>query len=42
MTNQLLGAGGYLVSTDGYFDFFWQIYNQYLRILHLRIKSVPC
>lgn len=42
VTNQLLGAGGYLVSTDGYFDFFWQIYNQYLRILHLRIKSVPC
>jgi len=23
----------------GYFDFFWQIYNDYLRVLHLRIKS---
>jgi hypothetical protein len=26
----------------GYFDFFWQIYNQYLRVLHLRIESVSC
>ena len=26
----------------GYFDFFWQIYNQYLRVLHLRIQSVSC
>ena len=23
----------------GYFDFFWQIYNQNLRVLHLRFKS---
>lgn len=42
VTNELLGAGGSLVSTDGYFDFFWQIYNQYLRVLHLRIVTVPC
>lgn len=42
VTNELLGAGGSLVSTDGYFDFFWQIYNDNLRVLHLRIKSVPC
>ncbi len=26
----------------GYFDFFWQIYNQHLRVLHLRIQSVSC
>jgi type 1 fimbria pilin len=42
VTNDLLGSGGYLVSQDGYYDFFWQIYNQYLRILHLRIQTVPC
>jgi hypothetical protein len=42
VTNDLLGTGGYLVSQDGYYDFFWQIYNQYMRILHLRIQTVPC
>jgi len=42
VTNELLGAGGYLVSQDGYYDFFWQIYNQYLKVLHLRIQTVPC
>ena len=42
VTNDLLGQGGSLVSADGYFDFFWQIYNQNLRILHLRIQSVAC
>ncbi|HMA18932.1 MAG TPA: hypothetical protein VKS03_10885, partial [Thermoanaerobaculia bacterium] len=42
VTNDLLGTGGYLVSQDGYYDFFWQIYNQNLRILHLRIQTVPC
>lgn len=42
VTNDLLGSGGYLVSADGYYDFFWQIYNQNLRILHLRIQSVAC
>ena len=26
----------------GYFDFFWQIYNANLRVLHLRIQSVSC
>src|SRR5512141_2204127 len=42
VTNDLLGSGGYLVSQNGYYDFFWQIYNQYLKILHLRIQTVPC
>ena len=42
VTDELLGDGGYLVSADGYFDFFWQIFNQNLRILHLRLKEVPC
>jgi len=42
VTDDLLGAGGSLVATDGYYDFFWQIYNQYLRVLHLRIKTVAC
>lgn len=42
VTNDLLGTGGYLVSQDGYYDFFWQIYNDNLRILHLRIQTVPC
>jgi hypothetical protein len=26
----------------GYFDFFWQIFNQNLRLLQLRIDAVPC
>ncbi len=42
VTDELLGTGGWLVATDGYFDFFWQIYNQYLRVLHLRILEVSC
>jgi hypothetical protein len=42
VTDQLLGTGGSLVSTDGYFDFFWQIFNDYLRVLHLRIQEVSC
>jgi len=42
VTNELLGAGGWLVANDGYYDFFWQIYNQYLRVAHLRIQTVPC
>jgi hypothetical protein len=42
VTDELLGDGGWLVATDGYFAFFWQIFNDYLRVLHLRIKSVPC
>ena len=42
VTDDLLGAGGSLVATDGYYDFFWQIYNQYLRVLHLRILEVEC
>lgn len=42
VTDQLLGDGGWLVSADGYYDFFWQIFNDNLRVLHLRIKSVSC
>ena len=42
VTNQLLGQGGWLVANDGYYDFFWQIYNQYLRVAHLRIITVDC
>jgi len=42
VTDDLLGDGGWLVSGDGYFDFFWQIYNQYLRLLKIRIQSVDC
>ena len=42
VTDDLLGAGSWLVATNGYYDFFWQIYNQYLKVLHLRIKSVSC
>ncbi len=26
----------------GYFDFFWQIFNQNLRLLQLRIYEVAC
>jgi len=26
----------------GYFDFFWQIFNQNLRLLQLRIDQVEC
>jgi len=40
--DQLLGVGDWLVSEDGYFDFFWQIFNQYVRVISLRIQSVPC
>lgn len=42
VTNDLLGTGGYLVAQNDYYDFFWQIYNDYLRILHLRIQTVTC
>jgi hypothetical protein len=42
VTEQLLGDGGSLVVNDGYYDFFWQIFNDHLRVLHLRIKSVSC
>lgn len=42
VTDELLGAGGSLVANDGYYDFFWQIFNDHLRVLHLRIESVSC
>jgi hypothetical protein len=42
VTDQLLGLGGSLVATDGYFDFFWQIFNDHLRVLHLRIQEISC
>ncbi len=40
--DQLLGAGDYLVKNDGYFDFFWQIFNDYVRVISLRIQAVAC
>lgn len=43
VTNELLPAITGVGSGDpGYLDFFWQIYNQYLRVAHLRIQSIPC
>jgi len=42
VTDQLLGAGSFLVKNDGYFDFFWQIFNDYVRVISLRIQSVAC
>ena len=43
VTSELLNtATGVGKGDPGYFDFFWQIYNQYLRVMHLRIESVPC
>jgi len=42
VTDQLLGLGGSLVAADGYFDFFWQVFNDHLRVLHLRIQEVSC
>jgi len=40
--NQLLGAGDWLVNEDGYLEFFWQIFNQYVRLISLRIQEVDC
>lgn len=42
VTDALLGDGGSLVANNGYYDFFWQIFNDNLRVLHLRLKSIPC
>jgi hypothetical protein len=43
VTNELLNDATGVGSGDpGYLDFFWQIYNQYLRVAHLRIQSIPC
>ena len=30
--DELLGEGDWLVQNDGYYDFFWQIFNQYVRV----------
>ncbi len=40
--DQLLGTGDYLVNHDGYYDFFWQIFNDYVRVIKLRIQEVTC
>jgi hypothetical protein len=43
VTSELLNSATGVGNGDpGYFDFFWEIYNQYLRVMHLRIQSVPC
>ena len=42
VTDDLLGTGGYLVQNDGYYDFFWQIFNNNVRVISLRIQSVAC
>lgn len=40
VTDELLPAiTGVGTGDPGYLDFFWQIYNQYLRVAHLRIQS---
>ena len=43
VTSELLNSATGVGNGDpGYLDFFWQIYNQYLRVAHLRIQSIPC
>lgn len=43
VTGELLNSATGVGNGDpGYFDFFWQIYNQNLRVMHLRIQSVSC
>lgn len=42
VTDELLGTGSWLVANDGYYDFFWQIFNDYVRVISLRIQSVAC
>lgn len=42
VTDELLGTGGWLVKNDGYYDFFWQIFNDNVRVISLRIQSVAC
>jgi hypothetical protein len=41
-TDELLGASGILVKSDDYFSFLWQVYNDNLRILQLRILEEAC
>lgn len=38
VTSELLGGSTTLA--DGYFDFFWQIFNNNLRLLQVRFKQV--
>jgi hypothetical protein len=40
--DELLGVGDWLVQQDGYFAFFWQIFNQYVRVIKMRIVEVDC
>jgi hypothetical protein len=40
--DQLLGSNDWLVKNDGYYDFFWQIFNDYVRLIKVRIQSVDC
>lgn len=42
VTNQLLGTNNFLVKSDGFFDFFWQIFNDNVRVISLRIQEVAC
>ncbi len=42
VTSELLGANSSLVQNDGYYDFFWQIFNDYVRVIKLRIQQVTC
>lgn|SRR5574341_947070 len=42
VTDELLGTGGWLVEGDGYYSFFWQIFNDNVRVISLRIQSVVC
>lgn len=42
VTSELLTSAGVGTGDDGYFDYFWQIYNQYVRIMKLRFIPVAC
>jgi len=39
VTSDLLTSAGVGTGDPGFFDFFWQIYNQNLKVLHLRFIS---
>lgn len=41
-TDDLLGVSGALVKDDNYFSFLWEVYNNNLRILQLRIEEEEC
>ncbi len=38
----ITGVGGFGANELDYFDFFWQIFNNNLRLLQVRIYQVPC